>query len=62
MKTLAIVASAGLLLVAAGCGLKPDPPPDIPPSAYGGMGAEMAKCMQYASESACQAQIWGGRP
>lgn len=60
MKTLTMASCAGLLLLAAGCGLKPDPPPDIPASAYGGMGAEMAKCMQFGSESYCQQEIWGG--
>ncbi len=60
MKILAKALSAGLLLTAAGCGLKPDPPPEIPASAYGGTGAEMAKCMQFASESYCEQQTWGG--
>lgn len=49
-----------VLLALAGCGLQPDPPPEVSPSAYGGMGAEMAKCMQYASESYCLQEIWGG--
>lgn len=48
------------LLALAGCGLKPDPPPEFPPSAFGGMGTEMAKCMQYASEDYCLRQTWGG--
>jgi len=43
----------------ASCGIKPDPPPDIPLSAFGGMGDVMAKCMQYASESYCYRSTWG---
>ncbi len=60
MKTLTMASCAGLLLLAAGCALQPDPPPELPPSAYGGTGAEMAKCMQYASEAYCERQSWGG--
>ncbi|MCU0838641.1 MAG: hypothetical protein MUE49_07950 [Rhodospirillales bacterium] len=41
------------------CSLQPDPPPEFPLSAYGGMGDVMAKCMQYASESVCYQQTWG---
>jgi hypothetical protein len=56
-------ARAGALLIfatiLAGCGIQPDPPPDIPLSAYGGMGDVMAKCMQYASESYCYRNTWG---
>jgi len=56
-------ANAGALLIVAtvlaGCGIQPDPPPDIPLSAYGGMGDVMAKCMQYASESYCYRNTWG---
>lgn len=58
MRTLTLLVVAGAL--AAACAMQPDPPPSIPPSAYGGMGAEMAKCMQYASESYCYRQIMGG--
>ena len=50
-----------LVLLTAGCGLQPDPPPSLPVTAYSGSGDVMAKCMQYASESYCERQIWGGR-
>ncbi|MCU0838640.1 MAG: hypothetical protein MUE49_07945 [Rhodospirillales bacterium] len=50
-----------LPLMLAGCGIQPDPPPEIPPSAYGGMGDMMAKCMEYGSESQCYRSTWGGR-
>ncbi len=46
--------------LAAGCGLQPDPPPQIPASAYGGEGDRMAQCMEFASESYCEQKIWGG--
>ena len=55
--------AGGLLLVSltiSGCGLTPDPPPQIDQSAYSGTGDLMAKCMQYASQSYCEQQIWGG--
>lgn len=51
---------AAMTLAAAACGLKPDPPPQFPLSAYGGMGDRMAACMAYASESVCLRQTWGG--
>lgn len=44
----------------AGCSLQPDPPPQVQLSAYGGMGDRMGQCLQYASESACLKQTWGG--
>ncbi len=49
------------LLALAGCGLTPDPPPDFPPSAFGGTGTEMAKCMKYASEGLLPAPDLGRR-
>ncbi len=49
-----------LLLLLAGCGLQPDPPPTLPITAYSGTGDLMASCMQYASESYCEQEIWGG--
>lgn len=56
MRTILTVIAVGLT---AACGIQPDPPPEVDPAAYGGMGAEMAKCMQYASESECYRQTWG---
>jgi hypothetical protein len=50
----------GFSLPLFACGLQPDPPLEIPQSAYGGMGDIMAHCMQYASESTCLRQTWGG--
>ena len=32
----------------------------IAKSDYGGTGDLMARCMQYASESHCEREIWGG--
>ena len=49
-----------LLLGTVGCGLAPDPPPQIPQSAYSGTGDLMAKCMEYGSESYCEREVWGG--
>jgi hypothetical protein len=40
----------------AACPLQPDPRPEVPLAAYGGMG----DCMEYASESTCLKQTWGG--
>lgn len=55
------LASGALVLIAlTGCGLKPDPPPNIPTIEYGGMGDRMAQCTAYASVSYCEQQIWGG--
>ena len=53
-------AAAGALLLLAACGLRPDPPPSLPVTVYGGTGDLMARCMQYASESYCEREIWGG--
>ncbi len=58
MTKLAAILAAAATLVA--CGIQPDPPPEFPLSAFGGMGDVMAKCMQYASESTCLRQTWGG--
>jgi hypothetical protein len=61
MRTAAKVVSALFLLVAAsGCGSNSSAPPQIPQSAYSGTGDLMAQCMQYASESYCEREIWGG--
>lgn len=56
-----LLGSVSLASITA-CGLKPDPSPQIPVTAYGGTGDLMAKCMQYASESYCEQQVWGGGP
>jgi hypothetical protein len=48
------------MLLASACGLQPDPPPRVPMEAYGGTGDIMARCMQFASESYCQRETWGG--
>ena len=44
----------------AACTLEPDPRPEVPLAAYGGMGDRMGQCMEYASESTCLKQTWGG--
>lgn len=49
-----------LATVLAACSLQPDPPPEVPLSAYGGMGDRMGECMKYASESYCLKETWGG--
>lgn len=51
---------AFVLAAASGCGTNSSAPPQIPQSAYSGTGDLMAQCMQYASESYCERQIWGG--
>jgi hypothetical protein len=48
------------LFMLSSCGLQPDPPPHFDPGDFTGTGTEMAKCMQYASESYCEREIWGG--
>jgi hypothetical protein len=61
MRTAAKLVSALFLLVATGgCGSDAGPPSEIPKSAYSGTGDLMAQCMQYASESYCEREIWGG--
>ena len=49
-----------LLVSAIGCSANSNAPPQIPHSAYSGTGDLMAQCMQYASESYCEREIWGG--
>jgi hypothetical protein len=49
-----------VLVAASGCGANSSAPPQIPQSAYSGTGDLMAQCMQYASESYCEREIWGG--
>ncbi|MBK8176731.1 MAG: hypothetical protein IPK66_16190 [Rhodospirillales bacterium] len=47
------------VLVAA-CGLQPDPPPQFDSTDFAGTGKEMARCMEFASQSTCENEIWGG--
>ena len=49
-----------VVLTAAGCGLQPDPPPQFNRADFSGTGDKMAACMQFASESYCEREIWGG--
>jgi hypothetical protein len=56
-----VVSALFLLVAASGCsGSNSSPPPQIPQSAYSGTGDLMAQCMQYASQSYCEREIWGG--
>lgn len=48
-----------IVLTASACAADRSPQP-IAKSEYGGTGDLMARCMQYASESYCERQIWGG--
>lgn len=48
------------LITLAACETDSSQSRSIPQSAYGGTGDVMARCMQYASESYCQREIWGG--
>jgi hypothetical protein len=49
-----------VLAAASGCSANSSIPPQIPQSAYSGTGDLMAHCMQYASESYCEREVWGG--
>jgi hypothetical protein len=49
-----------VLFATAGCGLRPDPSPAFDRSDFSGTGDKMAACMQYASESYCEREVWGG--
>jgi hypothetical protein len=49
-----------LVPAAAGCGLQPDPPPQFDRSDFSGTGDRMAACMQFASQSYCEQEVWGG--
>jgi hypothetical protein len=61
MRTAAKFVSALFFLVtASGCGSNSGAPPQVPQSAYSGTGDLMTQCMQYASESYCEREIWGG--
>jgi hypothetical protein len=48
-----------MVLAASACAADRSPQP-IAKSDYGGTGDLMARCMQYASESHCEREIWGG--
>ena len=58
MRKLLMIGCTVVVVVA--CQLTPDPPPQIDKSAYSGTGDLMARCMQYASESYCEREVWGG--
>jgi hypothetical protein len=58
--TAKFVSALFLLAAASGCGATLSAPPEIPKYAYSGTGDLMAQCMQYASESYCEREIWGG--
>lgn len=53
---------ACVVWLAAGCQFTPDPPPEFDKSDFSGTGDLMARCMQFASQSYCEQQIWGGGP
>jgi hypothetical protein len=59
MRTLPILVT---IVALAGCALQPDAPRQLAPSEFSGTGSAMAKCMQYASQSYCEDEIWGGTP
>lgn len=59
-KLAGILAASLLAGSLAACGLEPDPPPVVPTEDYSGTGDLMAKCMQFASQSHCEQEIWGG--
>jgi hypothetical protein len=48
-----------MILTVSACAAGRSPQP-IAKSDYSGTGDLMARCMQYASESYCERQIWGG--
>lgn len=60
MHSVRQLSATALFVLSAACSLSPTPPPSIPIEAYGGMGDRMAQCMQFASESYCEQQVWGG--
>ena len=53
-------AAAVMVLAISGCGLQPAPPPQFSQSDFNGTGDKMAACMQFASQSYCEREIWGG--
>jgi hypothetical protein len=58
MRLLALVLTT---VIVAGCTMQPDPPPHFAASDFSGTGTEMAKCMQYSSQSNCETSVWGGQ-
>ncbi|MBK8209519.1 MAG: hypothetical protein IPK78_05645 [Rhodospirillales bacterium] len=48
------------IIATSGCALQPDQPAAFDRSDFSGTGDKMAACMQYASESYCEREIWGG--
>lgn len=48
------------IIATSGCGLQPDPPVAFDRSDFSSTGDKMSACMQYASESYCEREIWGG--
>lgn len=51
--------AAVLVMGVAACGSESKQRP-IQESDYGGTGDLMARCMQHASESYCEREVWGG--
>lgn len=51
--------AAVLVMGVAACGSESKQRP-IQKSDYGGTGDLMARCMQHASESYCEREVWGG--
>ena len=56
MKLVAVV----FVLVLAACASDRERAQLISKSDYSGTGDLMARCMQYASQSYCEHEIWGG--
>lgn len=60
MTTLIRLAAGLMALMLMACGSSPEQPLSIRKSDYSGTGDLMAQCMQYASESYCERDVWGG--
>ena len=60
MRLATLASGLVIFIVVSGCGVKQDPPPQFSRSAFSGTGDLMAECMQYASQSYCEREIWGG--
>lgn len=59
MSVLIRLGAAMLVMAVAACASESKQPP-IQKSDYSGTGDLMARCMQHASESYCEREIWGG--